>query len=205
ADHLLDDLAVAEQVQRRDQHDPVPLRGLRVLVHVELDHVELAGVLGGDRLQHRGDLVARAAPLRPVLDDDRLGVLPHLGPHTVIGPPLRCAHCPPLPSAMVPRCRAAQSSPLPCSHTRTSRRSRHWSTASSAIWLSIAWSFASAARTISSAARASAGPSRSRISPRGNPSRLARLMKISRHRSASEYSRCPEPWRSGSASSPRRW
>src|SRR5262249_3514677 len=65
-------------------------------------------------------------------------------------------------------------------------------------------SFASAARTISSVDRASAGPCRSRTSPRVNPSRLARRMKASRHRSASEYSRYPEPWPSGSASSPRR-
>jgi len=49
------------------------------------------------------------------------------------------------------------------------------------------------------------GPSRSLISPSVNPSCLARRMNASRRRSSSEYSRNPEPARSGSASSPRRW
>src|SRR5215469_7658211 len=48
---------------------------------------------------------------------------------------------------------------------------------------------ASAAATMSPVERASAGPSRSEISPSVKPSRLARRMKASRHRSASVYSR----------------
>src|SRR6266536_1754923 len=89
---LLDDLAAGEHVQRGDQHDPVLLRGLRVLLDVQLDHVNLVTVLLGDRLEHRGDLTAWAAPFGPVVDDDRLRVLHHLGVEVCVGHDLGCAH-----------------------------------------------------------------------------------------------------------------
>src|ERR1700730_1073121 len=91
-DHLLDDLATGEDVQGRDEHDPVLLRRLRVLFDVELDHVDLVGVLLGDLLKHRGDLAARSTPLRPVVHDDRLLVLQYIDLEAVIGHDLGCAH-----------------------------------------------------------------------------------------------------------------
>src|ERR1700746_796715 len=90
--HLLDDLAAGEHVQRRDQHDPVLLRGLRVLLDVQLDHVDLVGVLLGDLLEDRGNHAARAAPLGPVVHDDRLAVLDDLGIESRIGHDLGYAH-----------------------------------------------------------------------------------------------------------------
>ena len=66
-------------------------------------------------------------------------------------------------------------------------------------------SFASAARTISPVERASAGPSRSLISARVKPSRRARRMNASRHRSSSVYSANPDLPRAGRGSRPRRW
>src|SRR5690625_2654008 len=61
-DDSLRRLTVLEQDQRGDRdHVEVP-RGLRVGVHVELGDGELAGLFGGDLLEHRGDHLARAAP-----------------------------------------------------------------------------------------------------------------------------------------------
>src|SRR5215469_9228305 len=58
ADDLLHDLAVLEDAQGRNVEDPVPLGDDRVLVDVELDYVDLLCMLGGDLLEHRGDLAA---------------------------------------------------------------------------------------------------------------------------------------------------
>ena len=55
ADDLLHDLASLEHAQRGDVHDPVPLGGDRILVDVQLDHVDLVGVLAGDLLENRRD------------------------------------------------------------------------------------------------------------------------------------------------------
>src|SRR5450755_410474 len=69
ADDLLNDLAAGEHVHRRDSHDPVLLRHGRVLVNVELDDVDLVGVLAGDLFQYRGHHPARPAPFGPVVHD----------------------------------------------------------------------------------------------------------------------------------------
>src|SRR5258708_10707439 len=59
-------LAVLEQHQGRDRHDAVFGRGLRVLVHIELDDLDLAVERTvGDLLERRRDPPARAAPFGP--------------------------------------------------------------------------------------------------------------------------------------------
>src|SRR5262249_40517649 len=83
----------------------------------ELHHVEEAGPLSRDRIQHRADQAARGAPLRPVLHDDRPGRPEHLGLEGVVG------HCPDCaqgaapstvpPETISPRCKVTQSSLLP--------------------------------------------------------------------------------------------
>ena len=45
---------------------------LGVVVDVELGDAELAGVLGGDLVEDRGDHLAGPAPLGPEVDEDRL-------------------------------------------------------------------------------------------------------------------------------------
>src|SRR3712207_8269711 len=54
---------------RRDGHDLVVPRDLRVLVDVQLRDGELVTVLGGDLLEHGRDHLAGAAPLRPEVDE----------------------------------------------------------------------------------------------------------------------------------------
>src|SRR5579859_6884477 len=78
ADDLLDDLTVLEHCQRRDVQDPVGPHDLGVVVYIELDDVDLAGVLSSDLLEYRGNHSARTAPLRPVVDQYGLGALQHL-------------------------------------------------------------------------------------------------------------------------------
>src|SRR5690606_2200880 len=75
AHDLLDDLTVLVDVHRRDLHDAVLLRHLRVLVDVELDDVDLVAVLLGDLLEDRRDHAARAAPLGPEVHEHGLVVL----------------------------------------------------------------------------------------------------------------------------------
>src|SRR5213592_5087410 len=69
-DDLPDDLPAGEHVHGRNGHDAVALRYRGILVDVELDDGDLARVLGGDLLEHRGDHAARAAPFGPVIHDD---------------------------------------------------------------------------------------------------------------------------------------
>ena len=71
ADKAVDRPAVLEGVNRRDRLDAHLLRDLRVFVDVELDHAHRA-VGGAYRLfEDRAELLARAAPRRPEIDDDR--------------------------------------------------------------------------------------------------------------------------------------
>src|SRR5207237_7983317 len=69
ADDALDSLAVREQDHRRDARDAEVHRRVLVLVDVELDDPQLAGLLSGDLLQNGSDHAARAAPLRPEVDE----------------------------------------------------------------------------------------------------------------------------------------
>ena len=60
-------LAVLEQHHHRDRRDAVALREALLAVDVDLDDLDV--VLVGDPVEHRGDGVARAAPLGPEVDD----------------------------------------------------------------------------------------------------------------------------------------
>ena len=76
----VDRLAVDEGEHRRDRLDAQLPRDRRVLVDVHLDELDLA--LGGPHhlFQHRGELLARPAPLRPEIHQHRLalGFLDHV-------------------------------------------------------------------------------------------------------------------------------
>src|SRR3954447_12744593 len=77
-DDRLDHLAALEHGHGRDRHDLVVARSTGVLVDVELDDVELVAVLAGDLLEHGRDHLARAAPLRPEVDQHGLVALQHV-------------------------------------------------------------------------------------------------------------------------------
>src|SRR6266853_640502 len=59
------------QQQRRDRLHPVDGLRARIFVDIELDDLEPPLALFRDALQHRRDGVARAAPRRPEVDQDR--------------------------------------------------------------------------------------------------------------------------------------
>ncbi len=71
-------VAVLEDHQRRDRLDVVLRRGLRILVDVELDDLDLLAERSGDLLQRRRDHPAGAAPFRPEVDNHGAGGLQHL-------------------------------------------------------------------------------------------------------------------------------
>jgi hypothetical protein len=71
-------LAVLEDHDRRDRDDPEPHRDLLLLVDVQLHDLELVLALVRDLLEHRGDGMARATPLRPEVDDHGLIALDDL-------------------------------------------------------------------------------------------------------------------------------
>src|SRR5947208_5701174 len=64
-------LPALEQDERRDGHHAVGACGLGVLVDVELRHLEGLALLGPDLFHDGGDHVARDAPLRPEVHEDR--------------------------------------------------------------------------------------------------------------------------------------
>src|SRR6185503_1656901 len=72
ADDRFDDLAALEDENRRDAADAELRGGVRVLVDVELADGDLAIVIGRQRVDGRRETPARAAPLRPEIDQDRL-------------------------------------------------------------------------------------------------------------------------------------
>lgn len=66
------DFAIPEKRQRRDGAD-VEARGeIRVCIDVDLRDRGSPGALGGNFLEARRDHFARAAPLRPKVDEDRV-------------------------------------------------------------------------------------------------------------------------------------
>ena len=81
------------QLAADDRHhhgDALHLQGraqLGVGVHVDLGQDPLAARLGGELLQHRGELLARAAPLRPQVHDHGggAGALHHVGVEGFLG------------------------------------------------------------------------------------------------------------------------
>src|SRR5690606_17611164 len=91
ADDLLDNLPTREDLQRWDRGDPVGGRGLRILVGVELDDVELV-LRGRDLLEHRSNHAAWPAPLGPEVDEDRLLALQYTLFEVGVGDVLDRAH-----------------------------------------------------------------------------------------------------------------
>src|SRR5206468_2002713 len=81
ADELVDHAAAAEQLDRRDAADLELLGQVLVLVGVDLDDLDVAGVLIGYLFEDRTQRAARAAPGSPEVHQYRLGRrgLEHLG------------------------------------------------------------------------------------------------------------------------------
>src|SRR5688500_394269 len=79
ADELGDDVAVPERLDGGDAAHAVALGELGVRVDVHLDELDV--VLFRRALEHRSELMARAAPVGPEVDDDR--VLPRAPEHIV--------------------------------------------------------------------------------------------------------------------------
>src|SRR5262249_21163908 len=73
------DLAALEEHQGRYALDAVFLGRLRIVVDVELRDGDLLGHVRADLLQGRGDLLARAAPFGPEIDEHGLARLEHVG------------------------------------------------------------------------------------------------------------------------------
>src|SRR5205823_12417400 len=72
ADKAVDRTAVLEGIDRRDRLDAHLLCNLGVLVDVQLDHADRAIGRAHGLFEYRSQLLARAAPRRPEIDDDRL-------------------------------------------------------------------------------------------------------------------------------------
>lgn len=72
ADDLVGYLAALENQQGGDAADIEFSGGVLVVVHVELDDLELAGVFAGDFLDGGREHVTRAAPVGPEIDHDGL-------------------------------------------------------------------------------------------------------------------------------------
>ena len=76
ADEAVDRLAALEQDAERDaahaEHLRQLLRDLGLLVGVELDELEAAGVVGLELLEDRAERLAGAAPRRPDVEQHRL-------------------------------------------------------------------------------------------------------------------------------------
>ncbi len=73
AHEAVDRPAVLEGVDRGDRLDAHLRRQLLVLVDVDLDQADAALLLAHDLFQRRAELLARAAPRRPEIDDHRRG------------------------------------------------------------------------------------------------------------------------------------
>src|SRR6266508_2733789 len=71
ADDALDHLTILEQDHGRDARDVEVHRRVLVLVNVELDDAQLARLFRRDLLEHGRNHTARAAPLRPEIDQRR--------------------------------------------------------------------------------------------------------------------------------------
>ena len=87
AGELGDQLALPDRLDRGDALDPQALRECGVGVDVDLGQHPGAAALRGEALQHRGELLARAAPLGPQVEHDRHleGAVEHLGLEGLLG------------------------------------------------------------------------------------------------------------------------
>src|SRR5665647_1169080 len=64
-------LPVLEKDQGGDAHHIEPPGDVQVVVDVQLGHLQLALLLGGDLLEYGGDHLARATPFGPEVHEDR--------------------------------------------------------------------------------------------------------------------------------------
>jgi hypothetical protein len=79
ANALLNHLASLEQQQRGDAAHVIAHGGAAVGVYIHLAHLRLAGVFGGNGVDRRSDLPARAAPFRPEIHQHR-----DIGPEDIL-------------------------------------------------------------------------------------------------------------------------
>src|SRR4029450_1347469 len=92
SDQRLDNLAALVDMHRRDADDAVTAGHPGVLVGVELDDLDLVGVLGGQLFEHRRDRAARTAPRRPEVHEDWLVVVEDVGLEGGVGDFLGGSH-----------------------------------------------------------------------------------------------------------------
>src|SRR5437660_1529665 len=70
-DNLLGHLSVVEQKQSWDGPDAIFCRQCLLLVNVDLADLNFAGVFLSEFIQHRPDHLARTAPFRPKIHENR--------------------------------------------------------------------------------------------------------------------------------------
>src|SRR5450432_4675623 len=83
-DLLRGDFTAFEQDQRRDAPDTIFRWGARIGIDVELGHHEPACVILGDVVEDRGNRLAGAAPLRPIVDQHGRTCLEDVGIETCV-------------------------------------------------------------------------------------------------------------------------
>jgi hypothetical protein len=84
ADDPIDDVALFEEQQGWEGADLKPLGRVGMLIDVERADDELAGMRGRDHLDHRGDHVTWATPIRPEIDEHQLFSPEDLGLEIVV-------------------------------------------------------------------------------------------------------------------------
>src|SRR5690606_18451953 len=97
ADDAVNLLAVAEDDEGRNAHDAVPSRRLRVLVGVELVHLQAIAHLRGHFFKDRRQPAARTAPGRPKVHDHGRLAFEHLLVKLRVGQVHHRGHCNNLP------------------------------------------------------------------------------------------------------------
>ncbi len=85
ADHLINRLAPFKEDNRRNSADAEFSGGFGAGVDVHLEHLDLAGILGGDLFNDRRQRPARGAPGGPKINQHRLAVLQDIGREILIG------------------------------------------------------------------------------------------------------------------------
>ena len=78
AHNLIGNLAALEEQQRRNTANPEARGRSAVLIHVDLGHLQLAGLGSGNAIDDRPNGLAGTAPDSPKIHQDRLLTLKHL-------------------------------------------------------------------------------------------------------------------------------